>query len=419
MLGVFSIALNCSGFSLLTHEHIVDMSWENDIQPLLAKRFPEASAEDLRSARAHAYGGCLIHDIGYYPFGSKLFSDLTHYVRTGDFVRNLVLESTNLNEYAFALGALAHYSSDVTAHPSINRAVGITYPKLRAKYGDSVTFADDPLAHARVEFGFDVTQVAKNRYTPKQYHDFIGFEVSKPVLERAFFKTYGLKVSDVLKNEDLAIGSFRRSASTIVPKMTTAAAAARREQMLKDDPAFDEKKFMYRLSRAEYEKEWGKTYQKPGFFTRLLGYVVLIFSKIGVTKSADFTIPSPETEALYLESVDQTIQHYQSLLQQIDRNDHRLVNVDFDTGERPCSGEYLLGDQTYARLLDEHAKRKFQFLDAALRDDILAFYSGAIPKLTTRKERKAWQKTHSQLEILRSPGLSSTTDDANANPARD
>ena len=377
------------------------MAWKENIQPVLVKRFPEASEEDLRNGRAHAYGGCLIHDIGYYPFGSKFFSDLTHYVRTGDFVHNLILEATNLNEYAFALGALAHYSSDISAHPSINRAVGITYPKLRAKYGDSVTFADDPLAHARVEFGFDVTQVAKNRYTSKQYHDFIGFEVSKPVLERAFFKTYGLKVSEVLKNEDLAIGSFRRSASTIIPKMTTAAAAARREQMLKEDPNFDEKKFVYRLSRTEYEKEWGKTYQKPGFFTRLLGYVVLVLSKIGVTKSADFTIPSPETEALYLRSVEETIEYYQNLLQQIGRNDHQLANLDFDTGERPCAGEYALGDKTYARLLDEHAKKKFQFLNAALRDDILAFYAGTSPKLTTRKERKAWQKTQSQLELLR------------------
>lgn len=386
------------------------MSWEDNIQPVLLQRFPEASPEDLRVARAHAYGGCLIHDIGYYPFGSKFFSDLTHYVRTGDFVHNLILESTNLNEYAFALGALAHYSSDISAHPSINRAVGITYPKLRAKYGDSVTFADDPLAHARVEFGFDVTQVAKNRYTSKQYHDFIGFEVSKPVLQRAFFKTYGLKVSEVLKNEDLAIGSFRRSASTIVPKMTTAAAAARREQMLKEDPNFDEKKFVYRLSRTEYEKEWGKTYQKPGFFTRLLGYVVLFLSKIGVTKSADFTIPSPETEALYLQSVDETIEYYQNLLRQIGRNDHQLANLDFDTGERPCAGEYALGDQTYARLLDEHAKKKFQFLNPELRDDILTFYAETEPRLTTRKERKAWVKTQRQLEMLRRDNFQTVTE---------
>ena len=398
---IFTIASPGFAFSLLTHEHIVDLAWKENIQPLLVIRFPQASDEDLRIAYAHAYGGCLIHDMGYYPFGSKFFSDLTHYVRTGDFVQNLILESTNINEYAFALGALAHYSSDISAHPTINRAVGITFPKLRAKYGQSVTFADDPLAHTRVEFGFDVTQVARNHYTSQQYRNFIGFQVAKPLLERAFFKTYGLRVSDVMKNEDLTIGSFRRAASTFVPKMTRAAAAARRQEMLKEDPNFDEKKFVYHLSRTEYEKEWGTTYERPGFFTRLLGYVVLIVSKIGITKSADVAIPSSETESLYLQSVDKTIAYYQSLLVQIGRGDYRLSNVDFDTVDRPRAGEYPLGDETYARLLNEHAKKKFRFLPAELREDILAFYSGANPELKTRKERKAWKKTQSQLELLR------------------
>ena len=407
---LFSIASTGFAFSLLTHEHIVDLAWKESIQPLLLKRFPQASGEDLRIAYAHAYGGCLIHDIGYYPFGSKFFSDLTHYVRTGDFVQNLILEATNINEYAFALGALAHYSSDASAHPTINLAVGITFPKLRAKYGDSVTFADDPLAHTRVEFGFDVTQVAKNRYTSQQYRNFIGFQVSKPVLERAFCKTYGLNISAVLKNEDLALGSFRRAASTFVPKLTRAAAAARKQELLKEDPNFDEKKFVYDLSRREYEEEWGTTYQKPGFFTRLLGYLVLIISKIGVTRSADVAIPSPETEALYLQSVDKTVVFYRSLLQQIGQGNYRLANVDFDTGERPCAGEYPLGDKTYARLLNEHAKKEFRFLSAELREDILTFYSGANPELKSRKERKAWQKTQRQLEMLRrlAPGSALT-----------
>ena len=200
---LFAAARLCWGYSLLTHEEIVDILWKDQIKPLLLERYPAATQEELRKAHAYAYGGSLIHDIGYYPFGNEFFSDLTHYVRTGDFVANLIGESADLNEYAFALGALAHYASDNSGHPLINHAVALTFPKLRAKYGEKVTYADSPKAHIRTEFGFDITQVAKNRYTSDQYHDFIGFQVSKPLLERAFLRTYGLPLGKVLGYEDL------------------------------------------------------------------------------------------------------------------------------------------------------------------------------------------------------------------------
>src|SRR5579859_8215563 len=174
-----------AAYSVLTHEEVVDLLWKDDIQPLLLKRFPNATPEDLKKAHAFAYGGSLVQDMGYYPFGNKYFSDLTHYVRSGDFIINLMNESSDLNEYAFALGALAHYSADNLGHPTVNRSVALQYPKLHTKFGDQVTYEDDPKAHIRIEFGFDMAQVAKNRYTSDRYHDFIGFEVAKPVLERA------------------------------------------------------------------------------------------------------------------------------------------------------------------------------------------------------------------------------------------
>jgi hypothetical protein len=179
------------GYSVLTHEAIVDTAWEQSIKPLLLKRFPNSTPDDLIAAHAYAYGGCIIQDMGYYPFGSKFFSDLVHYVRSGDFVTSLIAESQNLNEYAFALGALAHYAADNTGHAiAVNPSVPIEYPKLRREYGKRVTYEDDPAAHLKVEFGFDVLQVARGNYAPKSYHDFIGFQVSKPVLERAFADTY-------------------------------------------------------------------------------------------------------------------------------------------------------------------------------------------------------------------------------------
>src|SRR5207302_11222571 len=218
-----------TAYSVLTHEQVVDLAWEGQIQRMLIERFPHAKPEDLRHAHAFAYGGSVVQELGYYPFGKQYFSDLLHYVRSGDFVSALLSESSDINEYAFALRALAHYSSDNVGHPVVNKVVALEFPKLRAKHGNEVTYADDPKAHIRTEFGFDMTQVAKNRYTSDRYHDFIGFEVAKPLLERTFQKTYSIPLSDVIADEDLAIGSFRRSISKVIPAMTRVALLARRK----------------------------------------------------------------------------------------------------------------------------------------------------------------------------------------------
>src|ERR1700685_3921378 len=223
----FLIVLMCSGgssaYSVLTHEEVVDLLWADEIRPLLLKRYPGLTDDQIRQAHAYAYGGAVIQDVGYYPFGSKEFSDLAHYVRSGDFVGELLRESNDVNEYAFALGALAHYSSDITGHPAVNQSVAIEYPKLRAKYGKSVTYAEDKSAHLKTEFGFDIVQVAKNRYAPQQYHDFIGFQVSKPLLERVFPVVYGLQLKDVIAREDLSIGSYRFAIGRVIPEMTKVA----------------------------------------------------------------------------------------------------------------------------------------------------------------------------------------------------
>src|ERR1700730_18314239 len=295
-------------YSVLTHEQVVDLMWKDQLQPMLLKRFPNASEEDLRKAHAFAYGGCLVHDMGYYPFGSKFFSDLVHYVRTGDFVEALLQDASDLNEYAFALGALSHYASDNSDHPTINRVVALEFPKLRKKYGDSVTYGDDPKAHIRTEFGFDMVQVAKNRYTSDQYHDMIGFEVSKPLLERAFLEIYGMKLEDVFGSVDLAIGSYRRSVSTLIPEMTRVALLSRRDVIVKDTPNFNRKKFLYYLSRSNYEHEWGTVYRKPGLGSRILAFFLRLIPKVGPFKAVNFKIPTQQTEDMYITSVNATVE---------------------------------------------------------------------------------------------------------------
>src|SRR5207237_6067578 len=303
-IAILTFLLFCSplgnSYSVLTHEEIVDLLWKQKIQPLLLKRFPDATEEDLRKAHAYAYGGCVLQGMGYYPFGNKYFSDLVHYVRSGDFVAALIRDSSDLNEYAFALGALAHYASDVSGHPIINRITAIEFPRLAKKYGKEVTYANDPKAHIRTEFGFDMVQVAKNRYTSDSYHDFIGFEVSMPLLERAFVKIYGLPLHDVLGNEDLSIGSFRRGVSKIIPEMTRLSLLNRRADLVRDTPNFDQKKFLFRLSRTNYEKQWGKGYRRPGLGSRILAFILRKLPKIGPASALDFKVPSTKTEYLYI-----------------------------------------------------------------------------------------------------------------------
>ena len=252
-------------YSVLTHEAIIDSTWDSAIKPLLVKRFPSATPEELRDAHAYAYGGCIIQDLGYYPFGSEFFSDLTHYVRSGDFVLNLILESQDLDEYAFALGALSHYAADNNGHPlAVNRAVPLLYPKLGLKFGKLVTYADDPHTHAKTEFAFDVFQAARGHYASAAYKSFIGFEVAKPVLHRAFEDTYGMRVEKAFLDVDLAIGSYRRAVGTILPAMTRAAWQIKKQDIRRDAPSLTHKTFLYNLSRSSYEKNWGSTYQRPG-----------------------------------------------------------------------------------------------------------------------------------------------------------
>jgi len=395
----------CNGYSILTHEQIVDLLWDGQIKPLLLQKYPGATQDDLRKAHAYAYGGCLIQDMGYYPFGNKTFSDLVHYVRSGDFVKALLAEATDINEYAFALGALTHYAADNMGHPIVNAAVAQEFPKLRAKYGPSVTYAEDKRAHIRTEFGFDVVQVAKQRYTSDAYHDFIGFEVAKPVLQRAFFKTYGIKLDDIFSDLDLSIGSFRWSVSRAIPEMTKVALLTKKDEMVKENPSFAKNKFLYNLKRSAYEKEWGKKYQKPGLGVKILAAIFKVIPKVGPFKTIAFKMPYPDTETHYLKSVNDTVDQYKKYLSDLRRGNLVLENKDFDTGKQTRPGEYRLTDETYAKLLDKLAGLKFSGAHEDLKKNILAFYQDPNAPNTTKRKREKWNKTLLELEQLKATQL--------------
>jgi hypothetical protein len=402
---VLFATLLCTGasfaYSVLTHEQIVDLLWTDELRPLLLQRFPALTEDQLKEAHGYAYGGAVIQDLGYYPFGSVEFSNLVHYVRSGDFVRELLVQSQDANEYAFALGALAHYASDIAGHPAVNQAVSIQYPKLRAKYGNSVRYAEDHTAHLKTEFGFDMVQVAKNRYASDQYHDFIGFQVSKPLLERTFPIVYGVELKDVLTHEDLAIGSYRFAVSRMIPQMTKVALRTHKKDMMKESPTFAKKKFLYRLSRSDYEKEWGKDYTKPDFGTRVWSVILRFMPKIGPFKALAFNNPTPQTEEMYFKSINTTVDQYRIYLKQVRANSLELVNCDFDTGKDTKAAEYSLTDDTYAKLLGQLSDRKFDLTSVELRDNILNFYADLSLPLETKKDPAHWQSVLAALDQLK------------------
>ena len=394
-------------YSVLSHEEVVDMAWPKHIVPLLRARYPNLSDDDLRTAHAYAYGGSVIQDIGYYPFGSHQFSDMLHYTRTGAFVSALITDSSNVNEYAFALGALAHYCGDVNGHPVINQVTADEYPKLKSRFGKVVTYAENPVAHVRTEFGFDVVEVAHGRYSQQNYRDFIGFQVSKELLNRAFLETYGIPVSSLMKDEDLAIGSYRRAVSRLIPKMTTVALVDYKDQIEKENPGFDKSKFLYRLHRTDYEKNYGKQYAHPGAGSRILAHVIDFIPKVGPFKVFALKIPTPDEQDMYLKSINKTVDNYNQDLGEVHLRDGGevvkppvLAEIDLDTGKEAHLGEYRLADQTYAALLEKLLSDPSKQIPQDIRHSIADFYSVRNQPAWYLKKPKEWEKLQTNLAVF-------------------
>ncbi len=408
----FSWPNEALAYAVLAHEAIIDVAWDTNIRPLLSKRFPGATAKELNDAHGYAYGGAIIQDMGYYPHGSFFFSDLTHYVRSGDFVQALIRDSRDLNGYAFALGALAHYAADNEGHPlGTNRAVPLLYPKLKTKYGDSVTYEQDKLAHVKTEFGFDVLEVAQGRYAPDNYHDFIGFAVAVPLLEQAFQETYGLDLKTVLTNEDKVLGSYRRDVSRLLPKATRVAWSLKQDEIKKDQPGITRKKFLYNLSKASYQKNWGKDYQPPTLGERILAFLVRILPKFGPLKVLQLKTPTPETEKLFENSFNASVDRYRHLLGEVAAGQPNLPDDNFDTGDVTGPGKYQLNDKSQAKLLGELSKQNFSGASPELRAELLDFFGHPDAPYAVKRKPKEWAKIQAELEQLKNapPPAAATT----------
>jgi Zinc dependent phospholipase C len=413
LLVVFALVLpaRISGYSFLTHEAIIDSAWVAKIVPLLRARYPTVTDEDLLKAKSYAYGGSIIQDMGYYPHGSKLFSDLTHYFRSGDFVLALIKDSHNINDYAFALGALAHYSADNNGHHlSTNLAVPMLYPKLQKKYGNVVTYEDDPVAHVKTEFGFDVLEVAQGRYTAENYHNFVGFNVSLPLLEQAFRETYGLELKTVTADEQRAANSYRNTVGNLLPKATRVAWALKKNDIQKDLPGVTKKKFLYNMSRANYQKEWGKNYHQPSAGDKLLAFFAQLLPKAGPLRFLEFRTPTPEAEKLFENSFNVSLDRYKGLLDQLANNQLQLPNSNFDVGEITERGQYRLGDKTCADLLDRLSANHFLAAPPDLRADLIEYFSAPDRSHPRKGETRANLKIQEQIQQLKqSQTLTSST----------
>ncbi len=406
LIFLFGIPRNAAAYSVFAHEAVIDASWHGAILPLLKQKYPAASNADLEIARSYAYGGSLIADMGYFPFGNPYFTNLVHYVRSGAFVENLISQATNLNEYAFAIGALAHYLTDCYGHSlATNVAVPLLYPDDKQKFGDVVTYDDDNTSHKRMEFAFDVIQISRGNYLSQAFHNFIGFNVARGVLERAFLITYGEDINKVFSDLTLTISTFRWSVKTLLPALTRTAWVIKKNEILKNNPKATRKDFHFRFSRKDYYREFGKRREKPKFDEKVFAFLIEIAPKIGPLKSLKFKDPGPKGEKLFIEGFDATTARYDQLLKQLQHNDRLdLDELDLDTGKPTIPGEYGLADQTYSNLVITLQTDSFAYLTAPLKENILHFYTA--PDTTTKsnqhkKDKIDWQHTFLALQQLR------------------
>lgn len=393
------------GYGTFTHEELIDLAWNRSIRPLLVERYPGTSESGLRVAHSYAYGGCLIQDLGYYPFGKELFSDLTHYVRSGDFVLALLRNAHNVNDFAFAIGALSHYVGDSIGHSEgVNPSTAIAFPELEKQYGPIVTYEESPTSHVRTEFGFDVAQTARLRYAPYAYRQQIGLRVSRPLLERAFFETYGLTVRSILGPPPAAMDSYRVAVRRVIPLFASGTIVNVGNHLAPDPPSPELEQLSAAISQTDYAKYWSQYQHGPTLKDDLLGIVVRLIPKIGVLRILAIEPPSSQTEDLFVKSLDTAATQFQELLAELSHTPQvqlTLANRDLDTGAKVRPGAYRLTDRAYAQLLHKVTETPGLPIPSGLRQDILAYYADPNAPISTKKNGKAWKQVLAELEYLK------------------
>lgn len=376
---LFCLPSPVKAFSILAHEAIIDAEWDRTLKPMLLRKYPTATLDDLIKAHGYSYGGSLVADIGYIPGGDAYFTDLLHYVRSGDFIINLLNEAQNLNEYAFALGALSHYIADQYGHSlATNVTVPELYPALKRKFGNVVTYENDHTSHSRMEFAYDAVQVGRSNYASVAYHDFIGFNVATQPLERAFLKTYGQDLHSIFGNFESSISKMRWGVKNLFPAMTKKAWKAKRDEIKKANSNATIRTFKYKMSRRMYNKEYTGKQNKPDFLARLLASIVNFLPKVGPLKNLKFVYPGPEGEKRFTQVFDTIINKYGIALRQWDSQSLKLTDINLDTGHSFTFGDYSLADETYCKLVMRLQQENFAHLTQNLQSHLVAYFNGAL-----------------------------------------
>ena len=390
LLAALFCAVNSDAYSVLTHQELIDLAWNDSIRPLLLARFPNATDEQLREAHAYAYGGSAIQDMGYYPFGKQFFSNLTHYVRSGDFVGWLLANAQTIDEYAFAIGALSHYLGDSIGHSeAVNPATAVEFPKLQRRFGPMVTYDESPHGHIRTEFAFDIGELADGTFAPPDYQRFIGLKVPRKFLERAFTNTYGFDIHELLGRAHPVLRSYRTSVRIFIPAFAEAEVVLHRHQFPAHAADGPYRILADRIARTNYERHWIHTYKGPGFKAHLLAILVFIIPKIGAASDLAIKIPTPQTEDWYVRSVNRAVDEFHDMLDKLLKDGNAslaLANIDLDTGNRAKLEDYPLADQTYAHLLERITAEPNRPIPEHLRENILEYYAGPVsdPDLSKR-----------------------------------
>ncbi len=387
-------------YSVQTHEQLIDLSWKATIEPFILRRFPHATAADLERAHAFAYGGCAIQDLGYYPGGHQFFSNLTHYVRSGDFVSYLFRHAQNPDELAFAIGALSHYVGDNVGHRlAVNPSVAVEFPNLGKRYGSAVTYDENPHAHVRTEFAFDINEISKHRMAPSAYLRHVGLKVPSRLLAEAFFDTYGLDFTEVIGKRRPVVRGYRFAVRSFLPRIAYAEAVLHRKSFPPDvdTPAFEA--FKKNLASAEFEKNWNQYRKKAGVVTHLIAWAIFILPKIGPLSMLAIRGPQETTHERYIESVNESTNLMRRFLSD-GGGPPSPPNRDLDTGDMVHPGSYRLTDQTYAQLLEVLTARPDRQVPDRLKQDVLKYYANPQAPISTKQDHAKWAQVQKELVTL-------------------
>ena len=395
-------------YSLLTHEQLIDLTWQSSIVPLLRSRYPNITPEELERARSYAYAGSVIQDVGYYPFGDAFFSDLTHYVRSGDFVVHLFRDAKDANQLAFAIGALSHYIGDNIGHSqATNRAVPVEFPKLAAKYGPIVTFGEGQHPHVQTEFAFDINEIAHRRLAPVRYLRHVGLNVPTGQLATAFYETYGLSEDfSKARSRRINVGGFRFAVRSFVPRIAYALTLLHRGSMPADSNSPDLQKLADEVARVAAENNWDQYRRKAGIGTYSLAGFIYVLPKIGPLKLLAIKGPTDTTEEEYVRSVNQSTDALNAVLGRFGKPRQTLPNRDLDTGAKVQPGAYRLTDETYAKLLERLAADPHHTVPPGLKSDIVNYYADPNAPIHTKKNPQKWARVQTNLQTLQSMPVS-------------